>query len=172
MKANKNREIYYKQRFSKSSEHVQGRVVDARSKQMEMEEKRELETMNRVIVKEHQKALFMKKRQKMENEKREYLNFKKQEKAQHFKLKLKSLVENNKESIFAARTKLKEQDEIYAKRKNDIEDAKYQIGDNNNTRADLQEKHMDKIRRNQKNYKVHLVRNIIDKGVRADDLQQ
>ena len=46
------------------------------------------------------------------------------------------------------------------------------MNDKNNSRADLVEKHMDKIKKNQKNYKVQLVRKLIDKGVRADGLQQ
>jgi len=72
MKANKNREIYYNQRLSKSSEH---KGVDARSKMMEMEEKRELDTMNKVILKHHQKAMAMRKKDKEEHEKREYYKF-------------------------------------------------------------------------------------------------
>jgi len=61
---------------------------------MEMEEKRELETMKAVIMKHHQKAMALKKKNKMDLEKRAYFQHQKQEKDQQFKLKLKSLAEN------------------------------------------------------------------------------
>jgi hypothetical protein len=134
------------------------------------QEQKEMATLQSVVLKHHDKAKLIKKKQKEIMELREFKAEKKLESEMHFQQKIKVLNQEKDEKRGKIKQKFKKLDSAKQAMENSLYEYMVNKKEENEKKSEEHTKSYQKVQRARSAYKAHLCAKLMEKNIRGNDV--